>query len=44
MVMVALMMSADRISMQQRRREIIDAMKTLPGNNAQHFLNIMQHV
>ena len=32
--MFALMMSEDRISMQQRRQEIIEGMKKLPGKFA----------
>lgn len=39
MVMFALMMSDDRISKQERRKEIIDAMKKLPGGNP--FIYIM---
>ena len=31
LTMFALMMSEDRISMQQRRREIVEGMKQLPG-------------
>ena len=31
-VMFALMMSEDRVSMQERRKQIIDDLKILPGN------------
>ena len=31
LTMFALMMSEDRISMQQRRKEIVEGMKQLPG-------------
>lgn len=33
LTMFALMMSEDRISMQQRRKEIVEGMKQLPGEN-----------
>lgn len=43
-VMFALMMSEDRVSMQPRRKKIIDCLKRLPGNFDCSFLMWLMHV
>ena len=42
LVMFGLMMSEDRISLQQRRREIIQGLKDLPGEQFTfHFIKVL---